>query len=366
MNAERTEPDCTQLPPPRERIRAFGHPSGLPPALRDELIRRIRELLEPIHPIPVEESQLNGLPLLVPQEARDRCASARSVLFDVYGTIVVSGSGDIGVLRHASREDALAGALQACGLAGREIDEKTAGHMMEEFFGAIDRRHARARARGIEAPEVDILEVWLEVIERARREGLLPRPHADDAEHPAPGEHEPETPPQPATASAAERRIREAALLAVEYECRVNPVWPMPGAGRLLAFLRGRGVPTGIVSNSQFYTPLVMEVCFGAEPAGLGFDPELCAWSWVEGVAKPSADLFEPVVRRLGERGITPDEVIYLGNDMLNDILPACRLGLTPILFAGDARSLRLRSGDSRTSGVGEWSAITSLDTLAG
>jgi len=47
--------------------------------------------------------------------------------------------------------------------------------------------------------------------------------------------------------------------LAVEYECRVNPVWPMPAALETIETLRARGFRLGIVSNAQFYTPLIIE-----------------------------------------------------------------------------------------------------------
>jgi len=41
-----------------------------------------------------------------------------------------------------------------------------------------------------------------------------------------------------------------------------------------------------------------------------------------------------------------------VGNDRLNDIAAAARLGMRTALFAGDARSLRWRRGDPRCAGV--------------
>ena len=43
---------------------------------------------------------------------------------------------------------------------------------------------------------------------------------------------------------------------------------------------------------------------------------------------------------------------MYVGNDMLNDIASAAKVGLRTALFAGDARSLRWRKGDERVEGV--------------
>ena len=51
--------------------------------------------------------------------------------------------------------------------------------------------------------------------------------------------------------------------LATEYECRVNPVWPMPGARDCLRELAGAGLALGIVSNAQFYTPPMLQALLG-------------------------------------------------------------------------------------------------------
>ena len=51
----------------------------------------------------------------------------------------------------------------------------------------------------------------------------------------------------------------------------------MPGAAETLAALQQRGLLLGIVSNAQFYTPLMIEALLGKPPGELGFLPELCA-----------------------------------------------------------------------------------------
>ena len=40
-------------------------------------------------------------------------------------------------------------------------------------------------------------------------------------------------------------------------------------------------------------------------------------------------------------------QTAFIGNDMRNDIAPARQSGFQTILFAGDARSLRMRSDDT-------------------
>ena len=48
-------------------------------------------------------------------------------------------------------------------------------------------------------------------------------------------------------------------------------------------------------------------------------------------------------VGALGKNGVAPGEVLYVGNDMLNDVYAAGQVGFRTALFAGDQRSLRMR-----------------------
>jgi putative hydrolase of the HAD superfamily len=153
--------------------------------------------------------------------------------------------------------------------------------------------------------------------------------------------------------------------LAIEYECRVNPTWPMPDLLPMLAALRQRGIKLGIISNAQFFTPLLFEALTDRTLAQLGFDEALCVYSFDRLEAKPSTALYERAAARLREReNIQPAQTLYLGNDMLNDITPARQVGFRTALFAGDKRSLRLRSDDLRIAGIRPDRTITALASL--
>ena len=118
----------------------------------------------------------------------------------------------------------------------------------------------------------------------------------------------------------------------------------MPGASETLVTLRGRGLTLGIVSNAQFYTPLLFPALLGRDLEELGFEEDLCLFSYQHGVAKPGPALYRILHERLDQRGIAPAETLYLGNDAHKDIHPAAELGFHTVLFAGDNRSLRLHS----------------------
>jgi len=269
------------------------------------LIGRIRDLSSPLAPRPTGAEPLLG-PL----------PGIRAVLFDIYGTLVISASGDIGLAGEQDEESAFWAALDTAGLV------PPAGVCPNDLKAAIGNFHAERKAAGVEYPEVDILDIWRSVL---GSEGDI-------------------------------------AHLAVEYECRVNPVWPMPGLAELLAEIRDRGFVLGIVSNAQFYTPLMLEAFLGRPLPALGFDPECCAFSYHLLEAKPSTRIYREALTGLSRRhGISPLEVLYVGNDIRNDIRPAAEVGCRTALFAGDARSLRLREDDPGCVGVQPDRVVTEL-----
>ena len=63
---------------------------------------------------------------------------------------------------------------------------------------------------------------------------------------------------------------------------------------------------------------------------------------------------------------IPKDSVLYVGNDMLNDIFPAQKEGFKTGLFAGDVRSLRLRSDEPVCENLSADIVITDLVQLLG
>ena len=275
------------------------------------LVSRIRKRLRPLVPIPTgSEESTAPLPNL------------RAVIADIYGTLFVSGSGDIGVAAATDNHIALVESLHAAGLPGDAAQ-------VEDWVAAVRASHADARGRGIAHPEVDVRTIWREVVST------------------------------PVTREQID-------VLAVEYECRVNPVWPMPGLADVLTILRQRGLLLGIVSNAQFYTPLLFEACLGQPHPRLGFADPLCVWSYRQREAKPAPGMFAPVVEELHRLGIPPEQAVYVGNDMLNDIRTASRAGFRTCLFAGDRRSLRLREDDDRCRGLHPDRVITTLHQLTG
>jgi putative hydrolase of the HAD superfamily len=255
-------------------------------------------------------------------ESSRKIGGVRAVLFDIYGTLFTSSAGDIGVNDGYPR-----GNLDALAL---EYAPRYTGEELKNYFReAVLKRHEGAYAR-TPYPEVRVEEIWAAFLGPSAGE----RP-GDPGDKEGPGPEE----------------------LALRYELAVNPVYPMPGARELLRRLRMAGRVLGIISNAQFFTPLLFNAFLGGPPEELGFDPRLLIYSFAEGEAKPSPALFTRARDRLASLGIEPDACLYVGNDMLNDIYGAASAGFRTLLFAGDGRSLRLREGnalvrDLRPSGI--------------
>ena len=75
-------------------------------------------------------------------------------------------------------------------------------------------------------------------------------------------------------------------VLALEYECLVNPVWPMPNIEQCLEQLRGRGLRLGIVSNAQAMTRELFPALVGKTLGELGFEEKLQFFSYLYGESK--------------------------------------------------------------------------------
>ena len=243
------------------------------------------------------------------------------VLFDVYGTLFISASGDIGVAK--KREQKLSKIKQ---LLEKYNINKSPEHLLQALYGRIEKKHEELRKKGIDFPEVEIDNIWMDILETNERQSIQ--------------------------------------QFAIEFELIVNPVYPMPHLRELLRAFKQQRMPIGIISNAQFFTPYLFDWFLGSELKHLGFHPNLIFWSFQLKHAKPSRVPFDLAVGQLKLLGIQASSVLYLGNDMLNDIYPATQAGFKTALFAGDKRSLRLREDELKCANVSPDLVITDLIQL--
>jgi putative hydrolase of the HAD superfamily len=256
----------------------------------------------------------------------------RAVIFDVYGTLVVSGSGDVGSADTKDPSDQMGDAFAAVGVFPPFMKIPSFGPKLRQV---IQQSNEARMSDACPKPEVDIVDAWRTMLKEVGLADL-----ANDTQ--------------------------TVVKLAAEYEARANPTWPMPGAKELLGKLRSAGNPLGIVSNAQQFTlSLVSDLSAEAEEAGdlvcVGFDLNLCFFSNRFRQSKPGPRLFKALNEAMRRQSIRPEQAVYVGNDMLNDVYAASEAGLRTAWFAGDARSCRPRTGDPRCDSLQPDIVITDL-----
>jgi putative hydrolase of the HAD superfamily len=268
------------------------------------------QYLKPLKPIPTSIGK-SGKPL----------SGIHCVLFDIYGTLLISASGDISLAQNKKQPtDKIEQLIKKFEI---KSDPQT---LMNALKQVIASTHQAKREKGILFPEVEIDRIWMQVLNNRRREF-----------------------------------VRKFAL---EYELTVNPVYPMPHLEELLQTCRSKKIQMGLISNAQFYTAYLFKWLLGAAPEDLGFHPDLIFLSYQMGYAKPSPELFQAAADALKKMNIQTQAVLFMGNDMLNDIFPAKRIGFKTALFAGDKRSLRLRKDDPRCRNLSPDIVLTDLNQL--
>lgn len=208
----------------------------------------------------------------------------RAIIFDVYRTLLTVGAAPV---------DA--------GLRWRQLSEELTGApppiSHREFLAAseqvVARHHAQARARGIPWPEV----LWPAIVAETLP-GLKDLPPAafDDFVF-------------------REIQLRRSLRLA-------------DGASRCLRWLRDNHVLLGIASNAQPYTLREFKSVLRGEGLDFSwFEQDLRFWSFEHGFSKPDPHVFRILTARLEIRGISPPDILMVGDRVENDIEPALAQG---------------------------------------
>lgn len=260
----------------------------------------------------------------------------KAIIFDIYGTLIISSSGDI--MQSCYSASMFTQALTSAGYQ-INVPEADLMHIHAIFEKEVLAGKAKAKAEGTPFPELNIVEIWTVTLQKAASEGIITiLPTAD---------------------------IK---LFTFVFELNSNKVWPMPGLKETITGLKAKGYPLGIVSNAQFYTPVMMNFFLydkvKADEFIDGFEKDISVFSYKMLKGKPDTIVYEALVAPLKQRGLTPQEVLYVGNDMLKDIYAASQVGFKTCFFAGDMRAYRLREDHPEASKVKPDYIITELKQL--
>ena len=265
----------------------------------------VSKYIHPMFPVPTD---------ICPKGSLDK--KILCILFDIYGTLFISESGDISLTKKKSNKR-----KEINSLLKKFKFNKNPEDVLEKYFYFIEKKHIELKAQGIEFPEVEIDKIWMSVLEINDRPAVK--------------------------------------KFAAEFELIINPVYPMPNLKKMLDFCIKSNLQIGIISNAQFYTKYLFKWFLGSYPDKLGFNPVIYSYNFGHG--KPSMLLFKYAADKLKQKNIQPESVLYVGNDMLKDIYPAKKAGFKTALFAGDKRSLRLRKDNPLCKDLSPDIVITDL-----
>jgi len=244
----------------------------------------------------------------------------KAFVFDVYGTLLISASGDIDESVFSTDN-----IKQAFGVSNIRMSESVKDQaalltdLLEQFRHSVKDNHSRTRTEELPYPEVDILKIWQDILLSHGKKNEL----------------------------VFNGQLCIKCFIFV-FEVLSNRIYPMPGMKELLSRLADKQYPMGIISNAQFYTPVIMNYflhdTITEEEAVAPFDPDLTIFSYKYMRSKPDMYLFELLKDQCQRKyGLYADEILFVGNDMFRDIYPAVLTGFKTALFAGDTKSLRLR-----------------------
>jgi putative hydrolase of the HAD superfamily len=274
-----------------------------------EYIKSFLTGLEPMAPVPTGIEPC--LPAATPLKA---------IVFDVYGTLLMSDSGDIeeSVISAGNLRKAMD--FSNIRVSGSTLHQQgTLNKMLDEFVSEIKEFHDQHRTTDRPYPEIDIQHIWETILMRNHSKGRIQL----DGNH----------------------CIK---CMTFIFEILSNPLFPMPGMEEVIKELSSRKIPLGIVSNAQFYTPVVLNYFLSGRLAEEDrvdfFDPELTIFSYKYKRSKPDLFLFQVLASALEKKyGLYPGDVLFIGNDMQKDVYAGHITGFRTALFAGDRKSLRLR-----------------------
>lgn len=293
-------------------------------------IRDFLDQLEVLHPINLGITKKTG-----------KHNNIKACIFDIYGTLLISASGDIDQADFSDK--ALGFAFKKAGIGlnvGGEERRDLLEDILQRFKDTVKEIHENKKSQGISFPEVDFVNIWASVLKEYNKKGIF--------------------------SSYSEEKLK---LFTFLFELMSNKIYPMPYMNEVIYKLNQSGIPLGIISNAQFFTPMLMNYFLNdklEESTEIPqFKNELVLYSYLLGRSKPDMNLFHEMKYILwNSYGIKAEESIYIGNDMYNDVYPAYHAGFQAALFAGDKRSLRWRKNFDEVRDVQPHYIITDLRDL--
>jgi putative hydrolase of the HAD superfamily len=263
----------------------------------------------------------------------EQLSGIKAVFFDVYGTLIDSYREEFQTeeTKQAHVLNSFRKVIDEFSLENVLFDVDPSNSapktLRDLYHGLIFFSHEKSVKEGQEYPEVKIEGIWSTLIQIFVRHGYeVPQPGWDSQEE-------------------------MAFAMAYLYHFSVLGRKLYPGVYEVLSWLKKKNMVLGIISNAQFYTRhdlswlLFHQSNNKISELGEYFPDDNCFFSYQFGVAKPNLRLFQEALTFCKKLNISPQEVVYIGNDLFLDIASAASCGIRTVLFTGDREQLRTGKG---------------------
>lgn len=253
-----------------------------------------------------------------------RLPDIRAVIWNVYGTLLAISGGDL-VFEHPQpfvMDVALDKTIQEYKMWNSMFRKpgKPAEHL-RAFYGRLLEQQRVVAGAADKVPEVCAARLWEAWIRK-----LFEKDYAFDA----------------GFFGSLNEYSRKVAYF---FHASLQGTACYPWAAAALRHVAGAGLLQGFVADGQCFTLTQLRRGLTRQDADAQLEqlvqPELCVFSHELRLRKPSERLFRQVLAALGQRGLRPEQVLHVGSRIVQDIVPARRLGMKTALFAGDRASLQ-------------------------
>ncbi|MBS0261834.1 MAG: HAD family hydrolase [Planctomycetes bacterium] len=259
----------------------------------------------------------------------------RAVTWSVYGTLLTISEGRLHLLHPEllCMEVALDKTIHEFNMWNSMSRKPGAPweYMYQQYKRLVEDARLSASPRPGEASEVDAAEIWQVLIER-----LGKKEFSWDEDYFGP----------------IEDFSRKVAWF---FHRALQGVRSGPNALMALDHVRSLGLAQGLIGDGQCFTLVQLGRALGQEaetrsvPLGKLLTKGCVSLSYNHGVRQPAVSLFEPVLERLEEQGISPREVLHIAPRLKDELGPAKKLGMRTALYAGDAQSLEATAAEVNT-----------------
>jgi FMN phosphatase YigB (HAD superfamily) len=268
-------------------------------------------------PAPPRASPVKARPHL------ERLPGIRAVMWNVYGTLLAIPLGEL-VFEHPQAfimSNALDKTIQEFKMwASMSRKPGQPSDYMQSIYAQILTEQRSVGGGGERHPEVAVERVWEAIIKR-----LLQKDYKFDA----------------GFLGSLNEFSKKVAYF---FHASLQGTACYDGAADALRHVHEAGLTEGLLADGQCFTTVQLQRGLAKQGDdsldGLLTDGLVVLSCDVRG-RKPSERLYRQALTALKEKGIDPGEVLHVGSRIVQDVVPARRLGMKTALFAGDKTSLQ-------------------------